>query len=179
MMESVEYKLKIGDSCPGFDLPGTDGKMYKLEDFHADILAVFFTCNHCPYAIAVEPRINEVAKNFTNISVVGINSNNSSEYPEDSFDAMVKRVKEKDLHFLYLHDESQLVAKDFGGQCTPHFFIFDKERKLRYQGRFDDNWQDPGNVAKEDFKDAILAIQEDKEIPEPVTPAMGCSIKWK
>ena len=97
---------------------------------------------------------------------------------EYAFENMKKHASERKFNFTYLHDEDQAVAKLYGGECTPHFFVFDKERKLQYQGRLDDNWRNPEEVKQHDLKNAITALLEGKQVPVQVTSAMGCSIKW-
>lgn len=180
-IESVgDYKLKIGESAPDFTLKATNGKNYSLKDFDKDLLVVFFFCNHCPYANAYEERVMDLAEEFEeNADFVGINANDSENYPDDSFEKMVERAKEKKFNFDYLRDETQEVAKAYGGECTPHFMLFDKARKLQYQGRLDDNWQDADAVTQNDLRDAIIALLEGKEVAVKVTNARGCSIKWK
>lgn len=180
METDTDYKLKIGDSAPDFNLPSTDGHNYKRDDFTASMLVVFFTCNHCPYAQAYEERMQKFSQEYAGrVEVVAINSNDAAQYPQDSFENMVKRAKEKKLFYSYLHDESQAIAKAYGGQCTPHFFVFDKERRLRYQGRFDDNWENPDAVQTTELKEAVEAVLNNEDVPLKVTSAIGCSIKWK
>ncbi|MFH1410466.1 MAG: thioredoxin family protein, partial [Patescibacteria group bacterium] len=106
-------------------------------------------------------------------------ANDSENYPEDSFEAMKEWVEEKGINFPYLHDESQEVASSYQAQCTPDIYVFDQVKKLAYHGRIDDNWQEEGQVTKQDLRAAIDAIIEDKPVPEPQHPSMGCSIKWK
>lgn len=174
------YKLKIGDPAPDFKLPATDGKEYSLGDFEAPLLCVFFTCNHCPYALAYENRVMQLADEFAEkVAFVAINSNDSEQYPEDSFEEMKKRENKEEFNYKYLRDETQEVAHAYGGHCTPHFFLFDKDRKLQYQGRLDNNWQDPRNATKHELQDAITHLLKGKKPLHKVTHAMGCSIKWK
>ena len=165
--------------APDFDLPGSDGQNYSLANF-ADkkVLVVIFMCNHCPYVLAVLDRLNNLAKEFEEkgVQFVGINANDSTNYPDDSFEKM----KELDVSFPYLHDESQEVATKYHAVCTPDIFVFDENRKLAYHGRIDDNWKEPENVQKEELKEALEKILAGEEIPrEEQNPSMGCSIKWK
>ena len=180
-MEHIgDYKMRLGEKAMDFNLLATDGKKYKLSDFKGDILVIFFTCNHCPYARAYENRIIMLAKEFKGIvDFVAINSNEDINYPQDSYKNMVERYKERSFNFTYLRDETQAVARAYGGECTPHFFVFDVERKLRYQGRLDDSWENPEFVEKTELRDAIVALLEGEDVPQPITPAIGCSIKWK
>lgn len=166
-------------TAPDFSLPAVDGKTYSLEDFQAvKVLVVIFMCNHCPYVKAVLDRLNNLAKEFKDrgVAFVGINSNESENYPEDSFESM----KKVELNFPYLHDESQEVATKYHAVCTPDIFVYNAERKLAYHGRIDDNWQEPEKVTKEELKEALEAILAGKEIArEDQIPSMGCSIKWE
>ena len=180
-MLASEYRMKIGDRAPDFrGLKGVDGKTYGLADF-ADrkVLVVAFWCNHCPYVQAWEERFVTLAADYQpkGVGFVAINSNETSQYPEDDFPNMVKRAKEHHYTFPYLRDESQEVAGAYGGLCTPHIFVFDQDRKLRYQGRVDDS-KDPRMVKSHDLKNAIDALLGGREPPQPITAAQGCSIKW-
>lgn len=145
------------------------------------VLAVVFTCNHCPYAQAYEDRLIALAEEYDErgVQFVLINSNDSDAYPEDSFGQMKVRHDEKGFPFPYCFDESQAVAKSFGALCTPHCFVFDIERNLRYKGRIDDNWQDPSAVTERNLRDALEALVHGKEPPAHEVNAIGCSIKWR
>ncbi|MFA5352056.1 MAG: thioredoxin family protein [Candidatus Gracilibacteria bacterium] len=162
-----------------FSLPATDGKNYSLADFAKQkVLVVIFMCNHCPYVKAVLPRLNTLAEEFKKkgVGFVGINANDSTDYPEDNFEMM----KEIEIAFPYLHDESQEVATAYKAVCTPDIFVYDAERKLSYHGRIDDNWKDAEAVKQQDLKNALEKILAGEKIPrENQIPAMGCSIKWK
>ena len=165
--------------APDFDLPGADGKNYKLADFaDKQVLVVVFMCNHCPYVLAVLDRLNKLAREFAEreVQFVGINSNDSNDYPDDSFEKM----KDLGTEFPYLWDESQMIATRYHAVCTPDIFVFDSERKLKYHGRIDDNWQEPDKVQKEELKLALEKILAGEDIlREEQMPSMGCSIKWK
>ncbi len=170
----------LGSPCPDFLLPGVDGKTWRLDDFQASAVLVVVMCNHCAYVQAVDGRINALANTFRGrCDVVGINANDAEAYPEDGFEAMRSRARSQSYVFPYLRDESQAVAKAFGAVCTPDFFLYDRERKLRYRGRLDDNWKDSDRVTRQELKVAIEALLSGGSIPEPQTPSMGCSIKWK
>lgn len=173
--------LRIGDKAPDFSLPGVDGKVYSLSDFRDKrVLVVMFTCNHCPYVQAYEDRIIDLQREFGERGVifVGINSNDDRKYPEDSFENMVRRAEQKGYNFPYLRDESQEVARAYGATHTPHIFVFDEQRRLRYTGKIDDNWREPEKVKERYLRDAILSLLEGKEIRIPETYAIGCTIKW-
>jgi peroxiredoxin len=173
--------LKINDSMPHFKLPATDGLTVDSSIIRDPVLVVVFTCNHCPYAKAVEDRLIELAKHFDQegAQFVLINSNDAQKYPDDSFDAMKDRHDEKAYPFPYCYDESQEVAKAFGALCTPHCFVFDMSRQLKYKGRVDDNWKEPEKVTEHNLRDAVSAILKGDEPPIHEVNAIGCSIKWK
>ncbi len=173
--------LKIGDPMPHFRLPATDGLTVDSKTIKDPVLVVIFTCNHCPYAQAYEDRIIALAEDFDEegAQFVLINSNDATNYPEDSFDAMKERAKEKAYPFPYCHDESQEVAKSYGALCTPHCFVFNRRRELKYKGRVDDHWKEPQKVTERNLHDAIAAVVEDREPPVHEANAIGCSIKWR
>ena len=168
--------------CPGFSLPGVDGQTYELSQFaEKKVFVALFICNHCPYVKAIEDRIIDLNKYFATASVqlVGICSNDSDEYPEDSFESLRARWQEKSYGFPYLYDESQEVAKSFGAVCTPDIFVFNSQRELVYRGRFDDSWKDSQKVQKQELKQAIKDVLETDKVNFDEHPSMGCSIKWK
>ena len=174
--------LNIGDKIPDFNLKGADGKFYSLEDFKdKKILAIAFTCNHCPYVKAYEDRLIAIQNEFADkgVVLVAINSNDEVNYPEDSFDNMVTRANEKGFPFPYLRDETQEIARAFGAERTPHVFVFDSNRILCYKGRVDDNWEYPEQVEKKEFREALNELLEGKEVSVKETEPVGCSIKWK
>ncbi len=175
-------KLKIDSLLPQFKLKGTDGKFYSIEDFaDKNILIVIFSCNHCPYVQAYEGRMIELQNEFENkgVQIIAINSNDDSKYPDDSFDEMKKRADEKHFNFPYLRDESQEIAKAFGASHTPQIFLFNSERKLKYEGKIDDNWQESDKVRNQYLRDAILEVLDGKDVSIPETFSIGCTIKWK
>jgi peroxiredoxin len=187
-----EHKtLSIGATAPDFKLTGTDGKAYSLASFrNANVLVIIFTCNHCPTAQAYEDRIIKLSDDYKNkgVSVVAIMPNDPSAirldelgYTDmgDSFDEMKMRAKEKHFNFPYLYDgEAQATAKAYGPVATPHVFIFDKERKLRYEGRIDDMEKPTKTPSSFDTRNAIEALLSNKEVPVTTTKVFGCSIKW-
>jgi peroxiredoxin len=178
----IDNKLKLDSKAPYFSLPAVDGKFYSLSSF-ADkkILIVIFSCNHCPYVQAYEQRIIDIQKEFEKdgVQIVAINSNDDIKYPEDSFEEMKKREAAKNFNFPYLRDETQETAKAFGATHTPQIFLFDENRKLRYEGKIDDNWQEPDKVKSKYLRDAILEVLNGKEVSVPETFSIGCTIKWK
>ncbi len=184
--------LSIGATAPDFSLPGVDGKTYTLASFkQANILVIIFTCNHCPTSQAYEERIIKLVDDYKNkgVSVVAISPNSDeglslSEmgYTDvgDSFEDMKYRAKDKNFNFPYLYDgDTQEASRLYGPVATPHVFIFDKQRKLRYQGRIDDV-EDPKKTPNvHDTRNAIDALLANREIPSATTKVFGCSTKWK
>lgn len=177
-----DNKLKINSILPEFNLPGTDGNIYSSESFtDKKILIVIFSCNHCPYVQAYEQRIIELQNEFNenSVQIVAISSNDAVKYPEDSFDEMKKRAESKNFNFPYLYDQSQEIAKVFGATHTPQVFLFNSEKKLKYEGKIDDNWQEPELVNSRYLRDAILEVLNGKDVSVPETFSIGCTIKWK
>jgi len=171
----------LGKPCPSFELPGVDGRTYSLKDFQlTKPLVVMFICNHCPYVQAIEDRLIQLGQDLKKleIPVVAICSNDEESYPEDNFENLQKRWKEKCYPFPYLQDKSQEVAKIFGAVCTPDFFVYDKTRKLAYRGRLDDSWKNPEAVTKRELYKAVLQLNDGKTLQDPQVPSMGCNIKW-
>lgn len=182
-MAAYSNGMPVGTPAPAFSLPATDGKTYALEDFAAaKALVVVFTCNHCPYAIASEARLVKLQRELgpRGVQLVAINSNDASSHPEDGFDRMVVRAKERGFVFPYLRDESQEVARAYDAACTPDVFVFGPDRTLVYNGRIDDDWKDESRVSRHDLREVLEAVLADRapSLPE-VVPSMGCSIKWK
>ena len=173
--------LNIGDPLPRFSLPSVDGLTIDTHMIKDPVLVVVFTCNHCPYAQAYEERLISLAEHFDEegVQFVLINSNDATGYPEDSWEAMEVRYRDKGFPFPYCHDESQKVAQAYGALCTPHCFVFDQLRHLQYKGCIDDNWKDPKGVTEHYLRDAIDAVIKGEEPEEQEVNAIGCSIKWK
>jgi hypothetical protein len=173
---------ELGSPLPHFSLPGVEGKTYHSADFaKAKALVVMFICNHCPYVKAIEDRLLGLANEMASQSVafVGICANDPTDYPEDAPTALLQRWREKSYGFPYLVDESQDSARAFGAVCTPDIFVYDAARKLRYRGRLDDSWRDPGKVRRQELKSALQNILQNLPVESPQNPSMGCSIKWK
>lgn len=174
--------MEIGDNAPNFRLKGIDNKEYTLDNFKSKkVLVIIFTCNHCPYVKAYEDRLIDIQMEYKDkgVQLIAINSNDDNSYPEDNFENMKLRAKQKKFNFPYLRDESQETAKSYNAERTPHIFVFDKDKKLRYTGRIDDNWQEPDKVTKQDLREALDLLIKGKEVKNPVTHAIGCTIKWK
>ena len=175
------YRMKPGERAPPFDLPNVDGRRVALDSFAGSkALVVAFWCNHCPYVRAYERRFVDWADKVRplGVGVVAINSNDETNYPEDAFEHMVTRAREQRYNFPYLRDADQKVATMYGAQCTPHFLVFDKDLRLAYQGRFDDNKERPEEVKQRYLPDVVDALLAGKPAPRSETWAIGCSIKW-
>jgi hypothetical protein len=174
--------MHIGDACPAFDLPGTDGKRHDLASFSGEkLLAVIVSCNHCPYVIAYEARIVALASEYgkKGTGVIAVNGNDATRYPDDAMEPMTHRAHERGFSFPYVRDDSQEFVRALGARFTPEVFVFDEARKLRYHGRIDDNHRDPARVTTPDLKNALDSLLIDKDPPATETTAFGCSIKWK
>ena len=178
----MAFTLQIGAQAPDFNLPGVDGKEYSLANFKdAHILVVAFSCNHCPYVVGSEARMIRFANDFAvrGVKMVAINSNETQEHPLDSFDHMVTRAKEKNFPFAYLRDESQEVALEYGALRTPHFYVFDSQRKLRYTGRLDDNPKNEALAKTHELRDAVEAVLAGRKPAIEQTNPLGCNVKWQ
>ena len=178
-MESV-ISLKTGDNAPEFNLKGIDDQMHSLNDYSKKGLLVIFMCNHCPFVKAKIEAIKELHDKFKDdISIVGINSNDSVKYPDDDFDSMKAVAKEKGLEIDYLVDETQEIAKKYGAVCTPDPFLFDSEKKLIFHGRIDDAMNPEAEVSEKVMINNIQKFLEGQKIDKDFDPSIGCSIKWK
>ena len=180
-MPTYVEKLNLGMKAVPFQLKGVDDQIhhFKPESMTTPFL-VMFICNHCPYVKAIEDRLITLGQDFAkkNIPVYAICSNDPNDYPEDSFENMKLRSQQKKYSFLYLHDDTQKVAKAYGAICTPDFFLFNKKAELAYRGRLDDSWKDALMVQKRELYEAGLELLQKDQISTQQTPTMGCSIKW-
>jgi peroxiredoxin len=178
----MAFTLQLGEKTPDFKLPATDGKTYELSDFDdADVLVIFFTCNHCPYVIGSDEVTRRTVEKFApqGVKFVGINSNSKNTYAEDDFKHMVARMKQHKFPWLYLYDEPQAVAKAYGALRTPHFFVFDKDRKLVYTGRGVDNPRDTSRMKVNDLERALEEHLAGRPVSVPLTNPIGCNVKWE
>jgi peroxiredoxin len=175
--------LPLGTRAPDFALPDTDGKTVRRDDFKGKKgLLVMFICNHCPYVHHVRSKLAEITREYQEkgIGIVGINSNDVANYPDDSPAKMKDEVKNHGYSFPYLYDESQEVAKAYRAACTPDFFLFDQDMKLFYRGQFDDSRPNSGrSLTGGDLRAAMDAVLQGKPAPETQKPSGGCNIKWK
>jgi len=165
-----------------FDLPGTDGRRYRLSQLQGTHgLLVMFICNHCPYVKAVLERIVRDCKELQQhgVASVAISANDPSDYPEDSFDNMKGVAKERGFPFPYLWDETQDVARAYGAVCTPDFFGFNNNLELQYRGRLDASRTAPAPNARRELFDAMVQVARTGKGPTEQIPSMGCSIKWR
>lgn len=183
MARTSSTMLELGTVAPPFRLPDTRGRPVSLDDFRdADALLVIFMCNHCPYVKHLRGALAALACDYQvkSLAIVGINSNDAQNYPDDSPAKMAEEVVSAGYVFPYLYDESQAVAKAYRAACTPDFFLFDGERRLVYRGQFDDSR--PGNnveVTGRDLRTAIDAVLAHKSVNADQKPGLGCNIKWK
>jgi peroxiredoxin len=177
----MAFTLQLGDSAPYFSLPGVDGRTYSLADFAANpVLVIVFSCVHCPYVIGSEERMLQFDADYREhgVKFVAINSNAESTYADDGFEGMVTRTQERGFQFPFLHDESQEVALAYGALRTPHYYVFDADRKLRYTGRMDDNPRNPGKETTHELRDAVDALLAGEEVAVTLTNPLGCNVKW-
>ncbi len=177
----MSFTLEIGAKAPGFNLPATDGNNYSISDFKEEFLVIFFTCNHCPYVIGSDEVTRRSAEKFQKKGVrfVGINSNSANTYESDDFPHMVQRMAEHRFPWIYLHDKSQDVALAYGALRTPHFFVFNGERKLVYTGRAVDQPRNASAITVNDLDIALAALTDGKKVRVPVTNPIGCNVKWE
>ena len=178
----MAFTLEIGAKAPDFSLPATDGKTYKLSDFKdAKALVIFFTCNHCPYVKGSDEVTRQTAEKYMKkgVKFVGINSNSENTHPEDSFELMVERMKVNKFPWVYLRDKTQKVALAYGALKTPHFYVFDSNRKLVYTGRGVDNPKDTIKMTVNDLDRALEEHLVGKPLSVKLTNPIGCNVKWE
>lgn len=178
----MAFTLQIGAKAPDFKVQATDGKTYTLADFaKAKALVVFFTCNHCPYVIGSDEVTRATFERFKGrgVAFVGINSNSEKTHAEDDFAHMVERMREHKFPWVYARDKSQEAAKAYGALRTPHFFVFDEERKLIYTGRGVDNPRETSKMTVNDLERALDEYFSGKKISIPMTNPIGCNVKWE
>jgi peroxiredoxin len=172
--------LSPGAIAPDFELPATDGEPRRLSEPGAAATVVYWTCNHCPYALAWEDRMHAVSRDYggRGVRTLAINSNDAERYPADSGEAMTERVATEDWPHPFLLDESQGVARDWGAERTPHVFVLDSDLAVRYQGAPDGDYEDESRNA-EWLREALDAVLAGQEVSQPETEAVGCTIKWR
>lgn len=183
MVKTASIMLPLGTSAPSFALSNIDGRLVSLADFddHHAMLVVFM-CNHCPFVQHVAPELARLARDYQprGVAVIGINSNDTETYPDDSPENMAQEAQRQGYTFPYLFDETQEVAKAYRAACTPDFFLFDRQRRLVYRGQLDDSR--PGNnipVTGKDLRAALDAILAARPVPQEQRASIGCNIKWR
>jgi peroxiredoxin len=178
----MAYTLQPGQKAIDFKLLSSEGKEFSLTDFAKfKYLVLFFTCNHCPYVIGSDELTRNTVEKYREKGVVfaGINSNSENTYPEDSFPNMVERMKKHKFPWVYLYDKTQEVAKAYGALRTPHFYVFNEERKLVYTGRGVDNPRDTSKMTVNNLEMALEELTSGKPVSVPVTNPIGCNVKWE
>ncbi|MCB1214440.1 MAG: thioredoxin family protein [Deltaproteobacteria bacterium] len=174
--------IQMGSSAPNFKLKDVEDHWVQLNDFKGKkALVVLFICNHCPYVQAIEDRLIQLRRDYESkgVQLIGICSNDASNYPEDAPPKLLKRWQEKHYGFPYLIDETQEVAKAYGAVCTPDLYVYDQDFKLAYHGCLDDSWQKPEEVKKRHLAEALDALLAGAKPASEQPASMGCSIKWK
>ncbi len=189
MAVTYSQMTELGVEAPPFDLPAAnpqvddiDRATRRLDDYaDAGALVVVFTCNHCPYAVHVEETLLEVARAYQGRGVpfVAINANDAEHYPDDSFENMARRAQQKGYPFPYLYDASQDVARVYGAECTPDFFVYDRARRLVYRGRFDETRPGQGLPTGHDLRQALDQLLDTGEVTMEQYPSIGCNVKWR
>lgn len=178
----MAFTLELGQNAIDFNLPSTDGKDYSLSSFDKfKYLVIFFTCNHCPYVIGSDEITRTTVEKYSNkgVAFAGVNSNSENTYPEDSFPNMIERMKMHKFPWVYLYDKPQQVAKAYGALRTPHFYVFNEDRKLVYTGRGVDSPRDISRMTVNNLDMALEDLTEGRPISIPVTNPIGCNIKWE
>ena len=177
----MSFTLNIGEKAPDFDLISTSKQRVSLNNLDSDILVIFFTCNHCPYVIGSDEITRITAKKFLDkgVKFAAINSNSENTYVEDSFENMILRMEENNFPWVYLHDNNQEIALKYGALKTPHFFIFDDQRKLVYTGRGVDSPLDSKKIKINNLELALDELTSNTLISIPITNPIGCSVKWE
>ena len=178
----MAFTLQIGTKAPDFAVPATDGQTYTLASFaKAKALVVFFTCNHCPFVTGSDEVTRATVQHFKDkgVAFIGINSNSEKTHPNDDFAHMVSRMNEQHFPWVYARDKSQKVALAYGALRTPHFYVFDQNRKLVYTGRGLDNPRETAKMTVNDLDRALEELLAGRPISRPATNPIGCNVKWE
>ena len=178
----MPFTLSLGAPAPDFQLPATDGKPYRLADFAAAKgLVVFFTCNHCPFVVGSDEVTRQTVERFRpqGVAFIGINANSEHTHPDDDFPHMVTRMQEHRFPWVYARDQSQTVARAYGALRTPHFYVFDQQRRLVYTGRGVDNPRQTAQLTVNDLDRALEDLLAGKPVRTPLTNPIGCNVKWE
>ncbi|MFO0916560.1 MAG: thioredoxin family protein [Pirellulales bacterium] len=183
MVRTASTMLPLGTKAPDFELINVDGTLVRLADFHgAPALLVVFMCNHCPYVLHVADHLAALAREYQQrgVAIVGINSNDASQYPQDSPEQMVHEAEQRGYSFPYLYDETQEVAQAYRAACTPDFFLFDDQQRLIYRGQLDSSRpKSDVPVTGSDLRAALDAVLAGRPVVDHQRPSMGCNIKWR
>jgi len=172
---------EVGDKAIDFSLKNVDGEMVSMDSFEeAKGFMIIFTCNTCPYSVAYEDRIIELHQKYAKkgVPVIAINPNDDEKSPKDSFKKMMERAEEKGFPFPYVYDETQEITKAYGATNTPHVYVLDADKTVKYIGAIDNNTKSAAEADKKYVEDAVDAILGGTEVPEKKTKAIGCTIKW-
>jgi len=178
----MAYTLQIGQQAPDFHLKATDGQTYGLQNFaDAKALVVWFTCNHCPFVKGSDEVTRATVNKFApqGVAFAAISSNSATSYPDDSYEKMIERMEEHRFPWTYLYDENQEAALAYGALRTPHFYVFDQDRKLIYTGRAVDSPKDAANITVNDLENALEDYLAGKPLRVQLTNPIGCNIKWE
>ena len=178
----MAFTLQLGDKAPDFNVPATDGKSYRLASFaKAKALVVFFTCNHCPYVTGSDEQTRATVQRFKDrgVAFIGINSNSEITHPTDDFAHMVERMNTCHFPWVYARDKSQQVALAYGALRTPHFYVFDRSRKLIYTGRGVDNPRETAKMTVNDLDRALEDHLASRAVRVAMTNPIGCNVKWE
>jgi peroxiredoxin len=178
----MPFTLEPGQKAPDFSLPDVDSRTWSLADFaNHPLLVISFSCNHCPYVVGNESRERAFVDAYRNrgVAYIAINSNDALAYPDDDIGPMKERALRLGFTWPYLRDASQEVAAAYGAIKTPHFFLFDRERILRYVGRMDNSPRDISKAETHELADAVDDLLAGRPVRTPVTEAIGCTVKWK
>lgn len=183
MVRTASTMLPLGTQAPDFELIGVDGKKTSLASLRGSkALVVIFMCNHCPYVLHVAPELTRLSNEYLTkgVAFVGISSNDTEKYPQDSLEKMVDEAKRQGYQFPYLLDADQEIAKTYNAACTPDIFVFDSDQKLVYRGQLDDSR--PKNdkpLTGADLRAALDAVLSGQPVSSAQKPSIGCNIKWK
>ncbi|WP_296623063.1 thioredoxin family protein [Marivirga sp.] len=172
---------ELGDKARDFSLKNVDGEMVSMDSYeNAKGFMIIFTCNTCPYSVAYEDRIIALHEKYADkgVPVIAINPNDAEKSPKDSFEKMIVRAENKGFPFPYVYDETQEITKAYGATNTPHVYVLDADRTVKYIGAIDNNTKSAEDADKKYVEDAVDAILSGKEVPVKKTKAIGCTIKW-
>ena len=177
----MSFTLQLGQKAPEFNLISTSNENISISSFDSKFLVIFFTCNHCPYVTGSDEVTRQTANKFRDkdVSFIAINSNSANTYQEDSFENMVLRMEEYNFPWVYLHDADQEIAMKYGALKTPHFYVFNEQRKLIYTGRGVDSPLDANKITINNLELVLDELTSNTLISIPITNPIGCSVKWE